>query len=231
MNLSTFRTRVGRAIGLSTSDSDDLALIDSFVNEAVVQFLKDTKVNVLKASLSVTAGSSDYTLDTDILSLTDVWFDPYNGQETLLEPRDSRDIVRMRLFESAADVSPRYYGMQGAHLLMLHPAPASNSDLLHILYVPRPSSVLSATADSPAGTAYGNIPEEYHPTVEAYAKWKAAQAEEHKPSKFGEVFQTEYDLGISRVKADMNRKAGVFLPRKLVGRAPRWPVTPGTDLR
>lgn len=232
MNLSDFRTRVARNIGLSSTVSADTSLIDAWVNEAVIQFLKDTKINILKASLSVTAGSGDYTLDTDILAMTDVWYEPANGNyDSVLEPIDSRELIRQRLFETAADVSPRYYALQGAHLLMLHPTPQSSSDKLHILYVPRPTSTLSATADSPSDTARGNIPSEYHPVLEAYVKFKAGQAEEHKPSEYGVQFQAEYERGIAKVRGDLNRKAGVFLPRKVHGRRPRWPITPGTDLR
>ncbi len=232
MNLATFRTRVARAIGPSATNADDLTLIDGWVNEGVVQFLRDTKLNVKTAALSVTAGSGDYTLDSDILALNDLWYEPADGnQSVMLEPTGSRDIIRMRRQQSAADVGPRYYAIQGAHTLMLYPLPASSSDKLHILYVPRPSAALAATADSPSDATRGNIPEEYHPVIEAYAKWKAGEAEEHKPSNFGLAFQAEYERGVAKVRADLNKKAGVFLGKATWGRRPVWPVTPGTDIR
>lgn len=231
MNLSTFRTRIARAVGLSGSDSSDLSLVDSWVNEGVVQLLRDTKVNQITAVLGVTASSGDYTLDTDILAMTDLWYEPADGiQNVLLEPVDSREIERMRRLQTAADVSPRYYALQGAHLLRLYPLPGSSSDKLHITYTPRPAA-LSATSDAPSDSTKGNIPEEYHPVIEAYAKWKAAEAEEHRPSEFGLKFQAEYERGVAKVRADMNRKGGVFKGRKIPGRRPLFPVTPGTDLR
>ena len=233
MNLNDYRTRVARVVGMSASDSDDLALIDSWVNEGVVEFLKDTKVNQLTAALSVTASSGDYTLDSEILALTDVWYEPADGSQSIvLEPLDSLEIRRMRLTQTATGTAPRYYAMQGAHMLMLHPNPASSDDLLHLIYTPRPTG-MSATADSPDEAGRGNVPEEYHSVIEAYAKWKAAEAEEHEPSKFGLAFQAEYAKGVAEVRSDMNRKAGVFKAKKVGGkrRGRRFPVTPGTDLR
>lgn len=233
MNLSDYRTRVARVTGMSPSAASDTSLIDAWVNEAVIQFLKDTKLNVLKASLSVTAGSGDYTLDTDILALKDVWYEPANGNGSpVLEAVDSLEIIRMRQYEGSAESSVMYYAIEGAHLLMLYPSPQSSSDLLHLLYVPRPTSTLSATSDSPADTARGNIPPEYHPILEEYVLWKAARAEEHRPSEHGQTFLAGYERGVSRTRADLNKKAGVFMPRKVLSRGRRRiSVTPGTDLR
>ena len=58
MNLAAFRSRAARVSGMSTTDSGDLALIDAWVNDSIEQFLKDTKLNVLTASLAVTAGQA-----------------------------------------------------------------------------------------------------------------------------------------------------------------------------
>lgn len=232
MNLDEYRSRIARVVGMSSSDSDDLALIDDWVNEGVVQFLKDTKINQLTAVLAVTAGSGDYTLDTEILAFTDVWYAPSGGQEVVLEPVDSRDILQMRRNTTTAESTTRYYAMQGAHLLMLYPEPASSDDRLHIIYTPRPDA-MSATSQSPSDSAKGNVPEEYHDVIEAYAKWKAAEAEEHRPSNYGLSFQAEYEKGIAKTRSDLNKKAGVFKSRKVGGklRGRRFPVTPGTDIR
>ena len=232
MNLSDFRTRSARVSGMSTSDSGDTALLDAWANEAVIQFLRDTKINVQRASMAVTASSGDYTLDSDILSFVDIWMEPASGAtDVLLEAVDSAEITRMRLFESTNDTSSRYYAIQGANLLKLYPAPESSSDLLHIEYVPRPSSTLSATADDPSSSTKGGIPSEYHPTLEAYVKWKACEAEEHKPSENGLQFQAEYERGVAKIRADAVRKGGVMRARARWGRRRRFPTTPGIDIK
>ncbi len=232
MNLNDFRTRVGRVSGMSTSVTNDTDLIDAWANEAVVQFLKDTKLNARMGVMAVTAGEGNYRLDADILSLVDLWMEPAdNDLARLLERRDSADITQMRLYEDAGDVSTMYYALQGEHLLMLYPAPISSSDELHMLYVPAPTSVMSATADTPSATAYGDIPTKHHPILEAYTKWKACEAEEHKPSDNGLAFQAEYERGVAKVKADMNRKSGVMSsPARWGRRSRRIPTSPGVDL-
>jgi hypothetical protein len=230
MNLSEIRTRVARVSGMSTSTAADLALIDAWANDAVIQFLKDTKVNVLQASLSLTAGTPDYTLDTDILAFTDVWLD-HSQYDRIMEPTDSRQIMKMRLQGSVAGVPPQYYALQGANLIMLHPAPSANTDKLNIIYVPRPTSTLSASSDTPSATAYGNIPSEYHSVLEAYVKWKACEAEEHRASENGQMFMAEYNTGIARVRRDLNLKAGAFKAPARYGRNIRFPTNPGVDLR
>lgn len=216
---------------MSPSTAADLALIDSWANEAVLQFLKDSKVYVLQAALSVTAGTPDYTLDTDILAFTDVWIGNASGEDNVLEPVDTREIIRMRLQGGTAGVQPRYYALQGSNLIMLHPSPLSNSDLLNMLYVPRPVSALAATADTPSATAFGGIPSEYHPALEAYIKWKACEAEEHKASDNGQIFYAEYQTSIARVRRDINLKAGSFKAPARYGRGVRYPSSPGVDLR
>lgn len=232
MNLNDFRTRAARVSGMSTSESGDVELLDDWTNEAVVQFLKDTKLNVRKAALALTAGQADYTLDSDILSFSDLWIEPASGQwDGMLQPLDSAELLRMRLLADSTDTTVRNYALQGAHTLMLYPTPQSSSDVLHVLYVPRPSA-MAVTADTPSATANGNIPEEYHPLIEAYVKWKACSAEEHRGSENGLQFQAEYERGCAKVRGEMNRKAGVLKAPAVWGRrGRRFPVTPGTDLK
>lgn len=231
MNLGTFRTRIARVIGMSLSVTADTALIDGWVNDAVEQFLRETKLNVRTASMALTADQSDYTLDTDILSMQALWYQPASGSTSLMEPIAPEDMFVLRFNESDGGGPPNYYCLTGAHTLMLYPPPASSSDEIHLLYVPRPAA-LSSTADTPSATANGNIPAEYHVLLEAYAKWKAGEAEEHRPSDNGLQFQAEWERGITRVKAELKRKAGPVIGSVRIGRTRNWPrVGNGVDLR
>lgn len=229
MNLASFRSRAARVSGMSTSDSGDLALLDAWTNDAVEQFLRETKINVRLASLNATAGSANYTLDTDILAMQAVWYSPAaDAQSALLQPSTPEDLVNMRLLADTT-LPPRYYALAGANTLMLHPTPASG-DVLHILYVPR-HTALSATADTPSATANGNIPAEYHVILESYVKWKACEAEDHRMSQFGNVFKTEWDTGVAKVRAEVKKKAGVNIPPVRIGYQRHVPVGNGIDLR
>lgn len=229
MNLAAFRSRVARVSGMSTTDAGDLALIDAWVNDAVVQFLKDTKLNVSPASLAVTAGQGDYSLDTDILAMQSLWYSPAaDAQSALMVAKSPEELYEMRF--SASSGPPVFYALLGANSLLIHPEPESSSDTLHMLYVPRPASV-SATADSPAATAKGNIPEEYHVILEAYAKWKACEAEEHRPSENGVLFMQQYQQGIAMVRGELKKKAGVTMPSVRLGHPRRYATGNGVDYR
>lgn len=231
MNLNDFRTRVARAVGMSTGTTADTDLIDAWANEAVEQFLVETKTFTQTASLAVTADSGDYLLDTDILAFKDVYYNPATGDSLIMEPTSSKEITRMRLFTGTTDVAPRFFSLEGSNLLRLYPLPASSSDTIHMIYVPRPSSTLSATADTPSATAYGGIPVEYHPVLEAYVKWKAGEAEEHRASDNGLRWNAEWERGLAMVRAKQNMKDGVWKGKKVGGRKPgRYGYSPGVDL-
>jgi len=230
MNLATFRSRVARVSGMSPTDSGDLTLIDGWVNDAVEQFLRETKLNVALASMAVTADQGDYTLDSDILAMQSLWYAPADAQSALLVPLAPETLVQRRLFDSGEETPPRYYALAGANTLMLWPVPTANTERLHILYVPRPTA-LSATADSPDVADNGGVPAEYHSILEAYVKWKACEAEEHKPSENGAVFMREWQAGVAQVRGDIKKKAGMNVPTVRLGRPRHIASSPGIDVR
>ena len=231
MNLATFRTRVARVSGLSSTEAGDLALIDGWVNDAIEQFNRETKMNVIKASMSVTADQADYTLPTSILAMQALWYAPADAQSALLVPLAPEVLIERRLVMTGEETPPRYYAIAGANTIMLWPTPTDNSETIHILYVPR-HTALAATADTPSASANGSVPEEYHATLEAYAKWKACEAEDHRPSQFGRTFHDEWMAGLGQARADAKRKAGVQMPQVIVGRPRHTPaVGNGVDLR
>ena len=230
MNLATFRSRVARVSGLSTSDSADLADLDSWINEAVEQFNRETKLNIATASLAVTADQDTYSLDTDILAMQALWYAPADSQSALMTALAPETLIERKLTMTGEDTPPRYYALIGGNALMLWPAPTSSTETLHMLYVPR-HAALSLTADSPATSSKGNVPEEYHPILEAYAKWKACEAEDHRMSQFGNVFKEQWDTGVAKVKAEVKKKAGINVPAVRLGRPRHVPVGNGIDLR
>lgn len=232
MNLNTLRLRAARVSGMALADTADLALIDAWANEAVEQFLRETKINVLTATLAVTADQDDYTLDTDILALQAMWYEPVDAQSALLIPLSAEEMAERRIHPVGSGQDPKYYSIIGAHLLQLYPAPTSSSDLIHVLYVARASSALSTTADDPSAAAYGGIPTEYHTVLEAYVKWKACEAEENKAYQNGLQFQAEWERSLGKIRGEIKRKAGMVLPSARIGRRTgRHFASPGIDLR
>ena len=130
-----------------------------------------------------------------------------------------------------ADHGPALLRPGGREHHLLYPTPLTTGDTLHLLYVPR-HTTLSNTADSPSSSAFGNIPAEYHVILEDYVKWKACEAEEHKPSDSGKSFQQAFAQGCTGVRAEMKKKAGSSSPRSASAAPGRCgPHSPGVDVR
>jgi hypothetical protein len=225
------QTRVARGIGMSLAATADMALMLGWYNDAVEQFLRETKLNVRTAALALTAGQEDYSLDTDIIAMQALWYSPGDGTQSLMTAITPEDMYLKRMVEVTGGGPPTFYALAGAHTLMLNPAPSSG-DQIHMLYVPRPAA-MSASSDSPAATAMGNIPSEFHVILEAYVKWKAGQAEEHRPSESGLQFQSEWERAITAVKGQLRRKAGPVIGSVRMGRGGLGTpgVGNGVDLR
>ena len=231
MNLATFRTHIARATGLATGDTTVLQLIDDAVNEGIVEFLKGTKIFSIPAALSLTADQDTYSLDADILTIQSIWYGPADGTQSVMrEEVGLGDLLQLKLRQSAVDVTPRYFARLGGNAIQLYPAPGSTSDQLHVTYTPYPSA-LSATADTPSATANGGIPAEWHKSIEAYAKWKMAENEGHRPSQFGAVWKNEFQQDVGLARAHMNRKLGPRRRGIIPGRPSIFPVGNGIDDR
>lgn len=231
MNLATFRSRISGAIGVdNTAGSDEQLLVDGWVNEAVVQFLVRTKSHFRTAALALTASQGDYELDTDILALRAAWIAPAGGaQQIPLRQVSPEEVIDFRRYQnSVPDPSVRVFAQAGANFLMLYPTPGSNSDVLHVQYVPRPAA-LSTSADSPSATANGNIQEEFHPVLENYAKWKAAEYANNGPSQLGQMWKAEFEAGLVQARIAHTRKSGMNTQRVRIGAPSRWPTSPGVD--
>jgi len=231
MNLATFRLRIGQTLNLKTNaEGTERDLVDSYINEAVEQFLLKTKVNKKTAQVSLTDDVGDYTLDPIMLSFDDMWIGSPSdsGYVPMLEPIDSWDVRAMRNVSSVTPGPSRYYAFEG-NVIMLYPTP-STGDVLHIVYVPRPSPMTDDSHD-PSAAPYGEVPSEFHHIVEAYAKWKSADYADDGSSQVGAMYQAEYERGLIEAKVLLSRKAGMFTGMAKVGRRNRLQryASPGVD--
>ncbi len=234
MTVAEFALRVTGAIGIdaataNSATSQEYALFLSWLNEAAVEFLRETKVFKRTASLAVVAESADYSIDSAILSFEDATYTPSGGTQRLLRQVDTAIIREMRLGTTTLASDPEWYAYEG-QTIMLYPTPRSSSDALHIVYVPRPTA-MTATTDAPSVTANGGIPEEYHPVLESYVKWKAAEHANDKASGNGQGFKQQWDEGVAKTKITEIRKAGMLIGSVNLGRR-NWRsfAGPGVDV-
>lgn len=225
LTLATLRSRVSGAIGLSNvTGSSEQALIDGWLNEAVEQYLIETKCKVCDASLALTADEPNYTLPVSVLALQYAWIVPASGEPlVVLERMSTLDILNRRRYNTTGSWTT-VYDLQGANLLLLDPAPAAG-DVLHFYYIPAPTD-MTATTDSPSDSG---IPSNAHPAIEEYAKWKAADWDDDTSSQVGETYKKGWEEWIKKGRMRQNRMGGKWGPVR-AGRRRQIPTSPGVDL-
>lgn len=216
--LATFRSDVAAIIGLDNTTSGDQGLIDGWVNEGYEDVLLRTHCMVQSATSTVTVGQSDYTLDTAILTIIDLYLTS-SGTSYRLERIPPAEILDLRIDQASG--RPFQYCVNGANLLMLYPTP-NTADTLTTYYVPRPTA-LSTGTDTPS-----SIPSEQHKLIEYYALARAADYDDDSSSNQGDRYRTLYDNGIKEFRRLIQRKGGSRLaPARLIAwRRVRIPSDP-----
>lgn len=234
MNLTTLKSRVSATVGLAGAAAGaEATLIEGWADEAALKFLQKTKAIKQTATITLTAGTADYTVDASILAFEDVYVVPVSGQEQMLSPEDTYTIRAMRRASSPVIASPPYYYAYEGNMLLLYPTPASSSDTLHIVYVGKPSGTFVAAAGSVSwlDATLGNIPTQYHDVLESYVKMKAAQYSNDAPSQMGQIYKQEWEAGLIETKVTEAKRAGVRTAYAAGKRRRPIPLSPGVDVR
>ena len=209
--LAQYRTAVSGKIGLDNSVAGDQTAIDLWVNEGVTDVILRSKCQMAAATITLTAGTPDYTMDTAILAIYAAYVNT-GGIPYWLEFTSVDEILAMRR-TTTANVSPaQFYAVGGSNLFLIYPTPASSSDSVTIYYTARPST-LSLSSDSPS-----TIPSEFHKAVEYYALAQAADYSDDNTSQGGAVYMQQYELWLRRVKKWVAFKGSHRLPKAMVRR-------------
>lgn len=225
--------RTSRTIGLSqAAGHPERAFMVDMYNEAVDQFLMETKLVEKTVSMATVAGSGDYTLDAEIIALKSLSYVPASGQGFVMTPVASAEIVQRRLIATQPTGVPELYALAGSNILMLWPTPLSSSDAVHGIYVSHAASAMSADAHSPDTAAYGGIPVEWHPVLLDYVLWQSGQLAKDELSQAGEMYHQRWAAGLVRAKQRQRFKLGRPHPRAVhgyKGRGFQNIFTPGID--
>lgn len=209
-SLAQYRTAISSKVGLDNSTAGDQGLIDLWVNEGVTDVLMRTECRMRSATMTLTAGTNDYTLDTSIMKIYDAYV-TVSGIAYWLEVCTVDDMLAMRR-TTTANVSPaQFYAVGGADLFMIYPTPAT-ADTVNIYYVPRPA-VLSVSSDTPS-----EIPSEFQKAVEFYALREAADMSDDQSSQGGATYQAIYEQWLRRINRWVWMKGNHRLPRASVRR-------------
>jgi hypothetical protein len=225
--LSDIRTRVSSVVGLdNTASSAEQQLIDSWTNEACVDFLERTKAKVELATITLTPNQGDYEIPTGALIINDITVtNASDGQVLPLEPIPYEELIWRRRYPGAVPV--RYYAFSGANLLSLYPTPQT-PDTMDISYVPYPGLLVNAT-DPLTNTG---IPPQFHYIIELYVKAKAGDYNDDASSQNGMLYDQQYQLEVKKARGRIRRLQGRRRPPALPGRRDRrkyYPAYPGQD--
>lgn len=197
------RSLVSAELGLdnSTSSGGEQTYIDLFLNEGVVDFLKETRCFWTSTTLSITA--SDTTLSSTVMLISHLYYP--TSPARALHQVTPEEILNMRANGSGAGV-PLYYALAGSSLLMLHPQ-VSGTVSLSAYYTPYPTA-MSASADTPSATANGGIPAEFHQAIVDYALWKLARYDQSSRTQNGHLYELNYREAVARANRDVSSKGG-----------------------
>lgn len=222
MNLTTFRARITGALGLdNTASSTEQGLVDGWVNEGRDQLMVRAKLRVERTSAALTANTVAYELDASILQPIRVVLNGTSGH-----PLEPWSVDRIN-WANQNTVSPvRGYTILGTNYLMLAGAP-STGDSLDIIYIPAVTDMSSGSHD-PSSATYGGIPKLLHPTIEVYAKWKAADWDNNVSSQQGLVYKAGWEQGLKEARAFRTKMRGPVAPAR-VRRRSYSGYAPGVD--
>lgn len=217
--LADLRSYISATLGLdTTAAAPEQTLLDVRINQGVRDFLLRTRCNVNPGTVTTSANEGDYLLGTSVLAVQDVSYSPAAAAGSAPFERVSPARLLELRRSGAVPGAARFYALNGNDLLMLHPAPAG-ADVIKLYYVPRPT-VLSQPTHDPSQEAYGGIPEEYHPALEAYPTWRMADYSDDQSSKVGLQYRQLYVELVAECKRSMRGKGGRSLGRLIVGRGP-----------
>lgn len=236
--LSDFRTRVSAKTGLeTTAGSTELALIDSWANEAVRDILIRTHCFIDRGTMTTTAGERDYDLPTSILAIVEFLGPDTNAVDRPLLRLSPIEILRERAQSSTTNQAyVTKYAVQGSNQLLLYPTPASTMTLT-IYYVPKPTEMSGGSHD-PSTATYGGIPSEWHKAIEYYMLWQAGDYDDDSSSGQGERYRLLYEGSggeggyIKKIRESIKRKGSRRGTRAVVNG--RWrtyfPYHPSADI-
>lgn len=230
--LARFRSRIAMRTGIAadTAGSDDQTLADEFINDGVLDVLRETHCNVDKQTVTPGA-SADYALGTDVLAIIDLYTSS-GGTDSRVEQVSVPDLIELRRQGTTASSSPvSHFALAGSDLILFYPTPAA-ADTLTMYYVPKPTA-LSGSADDPSSASLGGIRTEFHKAIEYYALAEAADYDDDQSSAQGARYREWYQAELGKVRKQLNRLGRYKQPpaRLPTKRRPRVPKYSDTDWR
>lgn len=164
----------GLAIGTSDDEADESDLLDEFANEAVLDILSRTRVNVRHGQVTLDQGDLEFDIDLSILNIYKL----------------ERGDVTLTANDAVNDLGANDYSFVGFNRLVLGTAGAN--DLAYLWYTPLPTP-MTLDAHDPSAAAYGNIPTQFHRAIVDYMCWHASDKARDQSAARGEKYRILYE--------------------------------------
>ena len=120
---------VSRSLGLDdTAGSDELTLMQRWVNRGIVDILMKTRCYMDLGSMTLQAGVTDYRIDTNILVVNQVTVPDTAGNVIELDVINMNDILPYLSSQIATTTAPLYAAIEGT-FMRVAPAPSSAASL------------------------------------------------------------------------------------------------------
>lgn len=230
-----------RALGLDdTANSDELTLLQRWVNRGIVDMLLKTHCYVDIGTMALRADVTDYRIDSSILTVDNITLPDTTGAPYSLDVVNMTDLIPYLDPSIAATVTPTKAAIEGT-LLRVAPSPSSAISLTYI-YVPKPTEIpADGTTGSdnidPSTAQYGGIPTEFHDAILAYMMWQGAQYDQQGGGFFrghafapGSAFESVYTARCAEIRRQLRRKKGRGLAPGVVGYPDRHGITRRNDV-
>lgn len=217
MNRGQLVTRAGRIMGMARSSTDstgEVTYLQELANEAVVDILTRTKLNVRRVALQLDADVREYDVSNEMLR---VWS---------LEDIDGVPLQEVPEGDLVSYDGAKVFQFVGYARLILGWDPEQD-DTIDAWYTPRPTD-MTDDAHDPSLATYGLVPEEYHSALVNYMCWKAGETTRDQGSGLGEKWRRLYEgedgLGgmgtdLGRIKWAVNRRGATGAPLGRLRRA------------
>ena len=172
---------VSRTLGMqldTTAPEGDL--IRDWVHAGIVDIAARTRAGVRAIDLFITPHTPTHDLSKQIISLLDI-----EDGIGFLTRYSREDIGYMQ------SVGERGYAYEEP-LLWLSPLREQDSQTVRAYGVFMPL-VMEDDNDSPSEEDFGNLSEQFHPTIVTYCLWKGGEYIEHEQSGGGERWRVQYE--------------------------------------
>lgn len=192
MNRGQLKTRVSRLLGVALGSDDDAVdeteFMEELANEAVLDILTRTRINMVERAVNLSAGAVQVDLDDVVLRVSNV---KLNDNELTEGPRNN--------------LLPDQFAFVGYSLLLLPAAPLAG-DVLTFWTTTKPTPMRD-DGDDPSDPTFGGIPTVFHKAIVDYMCWWAADKLGDSQAGRGERYRVIYEGqdGLAGPGSDLGR--------------------------